>query len=56
MAEVEKGTSLDDIIVTSITPKGHPVNIRLDKDIWTRSLLRGPTKEHFFFRNLERLL
>ncbi|RAK95624.1 uncharacterized protein BO80DRAFT_321789, partial [Aspergillus ibericus CBS 121593] len=47
MAEAEKGTLLHDIIVTSITPKGRPSNIRLDKDIWTKSLLRGPGKAQF---------
>jgi hypothetical protein len=47
MAEVEKGTPLDNIVVTSITPKGRPSNIKLDKDVWTRSLLRGPTKDQF---------
>jgi hypothetical protein len=47
MAEVEKGTPLDNIVVTSITPKGRPLNIRLDKDVWTRSLLRCPTKDQF---------
>ncbi|KAF4225527.1 hypothetical protein CNMCM6457_008154 [Aspergillus fumigatiaffinis] len=47
MAEVEKGTPLDNVVVTSITPKGRPSNIKLDKDVWTRSLLRGPTKDQF---------
>ncbi|RLL93713.1 hypothetical protein CFD26_102458 [Aspergillus turcosus] len=47
MAEVDKGTPLDNIVVTSITPKGRPSNIKLDKDVWTRSLLRGPTKDQF---------
>lgn len=47
MAEVDKGTPLDNIVVTSITPKGRPSNIKLDKDVWTRNLLRGPTKDQF---------
>lgn len=47
MAEVEKGTALDEIIITSITPKGRPTSVKLDKDIWMRSLLRGPTKGQF---------
>ena len=47
MAEVEKGTALDDISVASITTKGRPTNVKLNKDIWMRSLPRGPTKERF---------
>lgn len=47
MAEVEKGTPLHEITVTSITPKGRPANIKLDHDVWTRSLLRSTEKARF---------
>ncbi|PYH33993.1 uncharacterized protein BO87DRAFT_426267 [Aspergillus neoniger CBS 115656] len=47
MAEAEKGTPLHNIVVTSITPKGRPVNLTLTRDTWTRSLLRGPNKNQF---------
>ncbi|OJJ69879.1 hypothetical protein ASPBRDRAFT_66942 [Aspergillus brasiliensis CBS 101740] len=48
MAEAEKGTPLHNIVVTSFTPKGRPSNLVLDRDTWTRSLLRGPNKNQFF--------
>jgi hypothetical protein len=48
MAEAERGTVLDDITVTSIATKGRPTNVKLNKDIWARSLLRGPTKSDFY--------
>lgn len=34
-------------MVTSITPKGRPVSIKLERDIWVKSLLRGPQKARF---------
>ncbi|KAE8342411.1 hypothetical protein BDV24DRAFT_162302 [Aspergillus arachidicola] len=47
MAEAEKGTPLHNIVVTSITLKGRPSDVKLSKDVWTRSLLRGPHKGKF---------
>ncbi|GAB1206030.1 hypothetical protein APSETT445_004711 [Aspergillus pseudonomiae] len=47
MAGAGKGTSLQDIVVTSITLKGRPSDVRLTKDVWTRSLLHGPHKGKF---------
>lgn len=40
ISEVEKGTSLERIIVTNITPKGGPVHvIKLDQISWKRLFL-----------------
>lgn len=47
MAEVERGTPLHETTVTSITPKGRPANVKLDHDVWTRSLLRSTEKARF---------
>lgn len=46
-AEIEAGKLIDDVVVTSITPRGRPVHTRLDHDVWTKSLLRGPWKNEF---------
>ncbi|EGE00721.1 hypothetical protein TESG_08015 [Trichophyton tonsurans CBS 112818] len=46
-AEVENGKGLEDIVVTSMTPKHRPIEIQLTKDVWIKSLLRGAWKEEF---------
>ncbi|KAG5292683.1 hypothetical protein I7I48_04843 [Histoplasma ohiense] len=47
LLEIEAGKFIDDVVVTSITPRGLPVHTRLDHDVWTKSLLPGPWKNEF---------
>lgn len=47
MAEVDRGTPLHSIVVTSLTPNGRPVNVKLDKAIGMKTLLRNTSEDRF---------